>query len=69
MDSFWLAGMPGHQVIQLLDNGYRLPQPEKCPAPLYEMMLQCWNVEADARPTFEALSEKLEDYFRGYSYA
>ncbi|NXR57325.1 FRK kinase, partial [Rhadina sibilatrix] len=61
-------GMLGHQVIQLLDNGYRLPQPEQCPAPLYEMMLQCWNAEADERPTFEALSEQLEDYFRGYSF-
>ncbi|NXV01110.1 FRK kinase, partial [Cettia cetti] len=55
-------GMSGHQVIQLLDNGYRLPQPEKCPEPLYKMMLQCWSAEADERPTFEALSEQLEEY-------
>ncbi|NXR93809.1 FRK kinase, partial [Hypocryptadius cinnamomeus] len=56
-------GMPGHQVIQLLDNGYRLPQPETCPAPLYRMMEQCWNAEANERPTFEALSDQLESYF------
>ncbi|NXI32553.1 FRK kinase, partial [Sterrhoptilus dennistouni] len=62
-------GMPGHQVIQLLDNGYRLPRPEKCPGPLYEMMLHCWDAEADKRPTFEALNEQLEDYFQGYSFA
>ncbi|KFW87172.1 Tyrosine-protein kinase FRK, partial [Manacus vitellinus] len=57
------AGMPGHQVIQLLDDGYRLPQPETCPAPLYEMMLQCWSAEVDGRPTFDALSKQLEGYF------
>ncbi|NWU12211.1 FRK kinase, partial [Cephalopterus ornatus] len=62
------AGMPGHQVIQLLDEGYRLPQPETCPAPLYEMMLQCWSAEVDGRPTFNALSEQLEGYFDTESY-
>lgn len=70
MNSFWLAGMPGYQVIQLLDDGHRLPRPEKCPAPLYEMMMQCWSAEPDERPTFEALSQQLEDYFRQpYSFA
>ncbi|NXY16439.1 FRK kinase, partial [Atrichornis clamosus] len=62
------AGMPGHQVIQLLDDGYRLPQPETCPAPLYEMMLQCWSAEAAGRPTFDALSKQLEGYFDTKSY-
>ncbi|NXX68203.1 FRK kinase, partial [Spizella passerina] len=56
-------GMPGHQVIQLLDNGYRLPQPETCPAPLYRMMEKCWNAEPDERPTFDSLSDQLENYF------
>nr|XP_054485104.1 tyrosine-protein kinase FRK [Agelaius phoeniceus] len=64
-------GMPGHQVIQLLDNGYRLPQPETCPAPLYRMMKQCWNAEPDERPTFDSLSDQLENYFNNelYSFA
>ncbi|XP_074779621.1 tyrosine-protein kinase FRK isoform X1 [Athene noctua] len=57
------AGMPGHQVIQMLDKGYRLPQPETCPAPLYQLMLQCWSAEAGGRPTFEALCGQLECYF------
>ncbi|NWW41198.1 FRK kinase, partial [Panurus biarmicus] len=56
-------GMPGYQVIQLLDDGYRLPQPKTCPAPLYEMMQWCWSAEPDERPTFEGLSRQLEDYF------
>ncbi|XP_009895690.1 tyrosine-protein kinase FRK isoform X1 [Dryobates pubescens] len=58
------AGMPGHQVIQMLDKGYRLPQPETCPTPLYRLMLQCWCAEPGERPTFEALCGQLECYFQ-----
>ncbi|KAF4796548.1 Tyrosine-protein kinase FRK [Turdus rufiventris] len=53
-------GMSGHQVIQQLDIGYRLPQPEGCPDLLYKIMQQCWSAEPDARPSFESLSEQLE---------
>lgn len=56
--------MPGHQVIQMLDKGYRLPQPETCPTPLYRLMLQCWCAEPGERPTFEALCGQLECYFQ-----
>ncbi|NXU46482.1 FRK kinase, partial [Drymodes brunneopygia] len=56
-------GMPGYQVIQVLDDGYRLPRPEKCPESLYKMMEQCWNAKADERPSFQDLMEQLEDYF------
>uniref|UniRef100_A0A8B9FIC8 Tyrosine-protein kinase n=1 Tax=Amazona collaria TaxID=241587 RepID=A0A8B9FIC8_9PSIT len=63
------AGMLGHQVVQMLDKGYRLPQPKTCPAPLYELMLQCWSAEAGERPTFEALCGQLECYFEADSSA
>ncbi|NXO73219.1 FRK kinase, partial [Phainopepla nitens] len=56
-------GMAGVEVIQKLDNGYRLPRPETCPVPLYKMMLECWSAEADRRPTFEVLSKRLDGYF------
>ncbi|XP_065590745.1 tyrosine-protein kinase FRK [Cyrtonyx montezumae] len=62
------AGMTGHQVIQMLDKGYRLPQPETCPKALYELMLKCWSTEPSERPTFEALYCQLEDYFDNDSY-
>uniref|UniRef100_A0A8C9FZD5 Protein kinase domain-containing protein n=1 Tax=Pavo cristatus TaxID=9049 RepID=A0A8C9FZD5_PAVCR len=58
----------GHQVIQMLDKGYRLPQPETCPKALYELMLKCWSTEPSERPTFEALYCQLEDYFDNDSY-
>ncbi|NWV00456.1 FRK kinase, partial [Upupa epops] len=54
----------GPEVIQMVDNGYRLPQPETCPVLLYQLMQQCWSAEAIRRPTFKALCEKLEMFFQ-----
>ncbi|KAM9003541.1 tyrosine-protein kinase FRK isoform 2-T2 [Sarcophilus harrisii] len=56
-------GMTGMQVIQKLDQNYRLPQPDNCPLELYNIMLQCWNVDPKDRPTFESLHLSLEDYY------
>ncbi|XP_070589484.1 tyrosine-protein kinase FRK isoform X2 [Erythrolamprus reginae] len=57
------AGLMGFQVLQRLDQGYRIPQPANCPLELYNVMLQCWNVEPQERPTFETLHWRLEDYY------
>lgn len=55
--------MAGAQVIQMLLQDYRLPQPPNCPLPFYNIMLECWNAEPKERPKFEELYWKLEDYF------
>ncbi|XP_045400169.1 tyrosine-protein kinase FRK [Lemur catta] len=57
------SGMTGAQVIQMLSQNYRLPQPSNCPQQFYNIMLECWNAEPKERPTFETLHWKLEDYF------
>ncbi|KAF5919968.1 hypothetical protein HPG69_014334 [Diceros bicornis minor] len=57
------SGMTGAQVIQMLGQNYRLPQPSNCPLQFYNIMLECWNAEPKERPTFETLQWKLEDYF------
>ncbi|XP_051060688.1 macrophage-stimulating protein receptor isoform X2 [Phodopus roborovskii] len=43
-----------------LAQGRRLPQPEYCPDSLYQVMLQCWEAEPAARPTFRALVIEVE---------
>lgn len=30
------------QVMKSIEDGYRLPPPVDCPAPLYELMKNCW---------------------------
>uniref|UniRef100_A0A8C5DK74 non-specific protein-tyrosine kinase n=1 Tax=Gouania willdenowi TaxID=441366 RepID=A0A8C5DK74_GOUWI len=39
-------------------DGYRMPKPPKCPNPLYEMMLDCWQIEPDKRPDFKSIKFK-----------
>ncbi|KYO18877.1 tyrosine-protein kinase FRK [Alligator mississippiensis] len=55
-------GLMGYQVVQKLDEGYRLPKPNNCPQQLYNIMQKCWNAEPKERPTFETLHWQLEDY-------
>ena len=34
--------------------------PEGCPAGIYEIMKQAWELDPEKRPTFEAISKKLD---------
>ena len=56
-------GMSNGQVMQKLQEGYRIPCPENCQEKLYEIMLSCWKQEPESRPTFETLRWQMEDYF------
>jgi fyn-related kinase len=55
--------MTNAEVLQKVENGYRMPRTANCPVMLYEIMLQCWHKEPEKRPTFETLQWKLEDLF------
>ena len=56
-------GMTNAETIAQVERGYRMPIPNACPEPLYQICLQCWNKEPDNRPTFDYLTATLEDYF------
>ncbi|XP_018422046.1 PREDICTED: tyrosine-protein kinase Lck isoform X3 [Nanorana parkeri] len=56
-------GMTNPEVIDYLERGYRMPQPDQCPKELYELMVRCWNERPEERPTFEFLRCYLEDFF------
>ncbi|XP_064408280.1 tyrosine-protein kinase Lck isoform X3 [Latimeria chalumnae] len=56
-------GMSNPEVIQNLERGYRMPQPDNCPEELYEVMMRCWREKPEERPTFEYLQSVLEDFF------
>ena len=56
-------GMNNRQVLEAVERGYRMPPPEGCPDPLYNIMLSCWKHECEERPTFESLKNLLEDYY------
>jgi len=41
--------------IHYLKEGNRLPCPDGCPDPLYDLMLQCWGLRPDERPSAKDL--------------
>ena len=60
---FPYPGMTNKQVVEALQQGYRMPQPPQCPYKLYNIMLACWQKEPANRPTFETLQWLLEEFF------
>uniref|UniRef100_A0A4W3J334 Tyrosine-protein kinase n=1 Tax=Callorhinchus milii TaxID=7868 RepID=A0A4W3J334_CALMI len=56
-------GMSNPEVIQSLEQGYRMPAPENTPFELYSVMGRCWMEKPEDRPTFDYLQSVLEDFF------
>lgn len=56
-------GMTNIEVVQQVQQGYRMPQPKTCPHLLYNIMLECWANDPNSRPTFQTLHWKLDDFF------
>lgn len=56
-------GMTNAEVLSQVEHGYRMPCPQNCTQPLYDIMLECWHKDPMRRPTFETLQWKLEDFF------
>ena len=42
-----------------------MTKPSQCPPHLWEIIMSCWQEQAERRPTFEALQNQLEDFFIG----
>ena len=53
---------PKDLIAEKLIGGYRMKQPTECPGALYDVMMQCWNIEAGMRPTFSTLCEILDAF-------
>ena len=60
---FPYPGMTNAQVLEALQQGYRMPRPMGCPDMLYDIMLDCWKEEPSNRLTFETLQWQLEEFF------
>ena len=48
-------GTADDEVLNLLQSGYHMPRPDKCPERLHDIMLGCWRQEPENRYTFKAL--------------
>ena len=59
------AAMNNVEVLDKINEGYRLPIPAQCPKPIYDLMLQCWNKNPNERPSFKALFTTLDELYEG----
>ncbi|KAM4628598.1 tyrosine-protein kinase JAK1 [Polymixia lowei] len=53
------------RLVKVLEDGKRLPRPESCPEPVYELMRKCWEHTPESRITFKRLIEELNRMLQG----
>ncbi|XP_045482312.1 tyrosine-protein kinase transmembrane receptor Ror2 [Harmonia axyridis] len=52
-------GMTHEEVVKFLKAGEVLLSPENTPAPIYDVMKQCWAQKPSERPSFRAIHQSL----------
>lgn len=56
--------MSNQDVINAIEQDYRLPPPPDCPTYLHQLMLDCWQKERTARPRFANIVSALDKLIR-----
>ena len=56
---FVLFCQPLDEVISRVERGYRMECPEGCPAAVFTIMKECWDLNPDRRPTFGEIQRRL----------
>uniref|UniRef100_A0A8D0CIF2 receptor protein-tyrosine kinase n=1 Tax=Scleropages formosus TaxID=113540 RepID=A0A8D0CIF2_SCLFO len=56
--------MSNQDVINAIEQDYRLPPPPDCPTFLHQLMLDCWQKDRAARPRFAAIVSALDKLIR-----
>ncbi|XP_060132138.1 ephrin type-A receptor 8 isoform X1 [Zootoca vivipara] len=59
---YW--NMTNRDVIQSVEEGYRLPAPMGCPTALHQLMLDCWQKDRNERPRFPQIVSILDKLIR-----
>lgn len=50
---------PARDVPDLLQKGERLPQPNICTIDVYMIMIKCWLMDPESRPSFKELADEF----------
>uniref|UniRef100_A0A8C5M1Y7 Receptor protein-tyrosine kinase n=1 Tax=Leptobrachium leishanense TaxID=445787 RepID=A0A8C5M1Y7_9ANUR len=56
--------MNNQEVLDALEQEYRLPPPPDCPSALHLLMLDCWQRDRAKRPRFEQIVSSLDRMIR-----
>lgn len=59
--------MDNQELLDKLDDGYRLEKPHNTPDEVYKLMLECWNEDHIQRPTFAVIESKIEELLQSDS--
>ncbi|XP_055964011.1 protein-tyrosine kinase 6 [Sorex fumeus] len=57
-------GMSNLEASQRVNAGYRMPCPAACPPAMHRLMLACWHEDAEQRPCFLVVQERLGAFSR-----
>ncbi|XP_062315490.1 ephrin type-B receptor 2 isoform X2 [Osmerus eperlanus] len=56
--------MSNQDVINAIEQDYRLPPPMDCPSALHQLMLDCWQKDRNNRPKFSQIVNTLDKMIR-----
>ncbi|XP_070609255.1 ephrin type-B receptor 1 isoform X7 [Erythrolamprus reginae] len=56
--------MSNQDVINAIEQDYRLPPPMDCPTALHQLMLDCWQKDRNTRPRFAEIVNTLDKMIR-----
>uniref|UniRef100_A0A8C7YP29 SAM domain-containing protein n=1 Tax=Oryzias sinensis TaxID=183150 RepID=A0A8C7YP29_9TELE len=59
--------MSNQDVINAIEQDYRLPPPMDCPSALHQLMLDCWQKDRNNRPKFSQIVANLDKMIRNPS--
>uniref|UniRef100_A0A3Q3FFU6 receptor protein-tyrosine kinase n=1 Tax=Labrus bergylta TaxID=56723 RepID=A0A3Q3FFU6_9LABR len=59
--------MSNQDVINAIEQDYRLPPPMDCPSALHQLMLDCWQKDRNNRPKFSQIVGTLDKMIRNPS--
>eukprot|EP00054_Salpingoeca_dolichothecata_P017930 m.108881 g.108881 ORF g.108881 m.108881 type:complete len:447 (-) comp22652_c1_seq3:62-1402(-) len=55
----WISEETYIDTLVEVQEGALLPQPENCPDDLYDLMVDCWELDPQYRPSFQRIKERL----------
>ncbi|XP_066926548.1 ephrin type-B receptor 1-B-like [Clytia hemisphaerica] len=59
---YWDWG--NYEVLERLNQGYRLPPPMNCPKVIHDLMLHCWKKDRTKRPRMVEIRDQIEKWIR-----
>lgn len=60
---FPYPGLSNEQVLRRIKEGSRIPCPRGCQQKIYDIMMSCWSISPEDRPTFGDLKGLTTNYF------